>query len=167
MLQVDPEQLREDAVVDHVAHEAAQLRVGTDRPDNLVERHRIEDEVVAERVELQRLVVHDSGARIERQDVFLCRLRVHRNQEVDFLLACDVSALARPNRVPGRQAGDIRRKHVLARDGDAHEQNRAQQHEVGRLAAGAVDGGHLEAEVVDHALFTLMGLFFLNRKICR
>ena len=60
---VDAEQLRQDAVVDHVLHEAAQLRVGAHRRDELVERHRIEREVGAQRVELQRLVVHDRGAR--------------------------------------------------------------------------------------------------------
>ena len=51
------EQLREHAVVDHVLDEAAQLRVRADLGDDLVERHRIEIEVVAQRVELQRLVV--------------------------------------------------------------------------------------------------------------
>ena len=102
--QVDAEQLRQDAVVDHVAHEAAQLGVGTDRRDQLVERHRVEHEVVAQRVQLQRLVVDDRRARLERQHVFLRRLRVHRDEEVDFLLPRDVAALAGPDRVPGRAA---------------------------------------------------------------
>ena len=39
------------------------LASGQTGVDQLVERHRIEDEVVAERVELQRLVVDDRGAR--------------------------------------------------------------------------------------------------------
>ena len=72
--QVDAEQLREDAVVDHVAHEAAQLGVRTDGRDELVERHRVEHQVVPQRVQLQRLVVDDRGARVERQHVFLGRL---------------------------------------------------------------------------------------------
>ena len=46
---VDAEQLREHAVVDHVLDQAAQLGVGADAGDDLVERHRVEGEVVAQR----------------------------------------------------------------------------------------------------------------------
>jgi hypothetical protein len=102
--------------------------------------------------EFERLVVHDGGARIERQDVFSRGLRIHRHQEVDFLLPGDVTAPARPDGVPRGQSGDVRRKHVLAGDRNTGEENGPQQDEVGRLAPGAVDGGHLDAEVVDDAL---------------
>ena len=167
MLQVDPEQVREDAVVDHVAHEAAQLRVGTHRRHQLVERHRVEHDIVPERVELQRRVVDDRGARIERQDVFFRGFRVHRNQEVDFLFPSDIAALAGANRVPGREAGDIRREHVLPGYRDTHQENRAQQDHVGRLATRAIDGRHLDAEIVHDALGAGCGFLFLNREICR
>ena len=146
---LDPEQLRQDAVVDHVAHEAAQLGVRADRLDELVERHRVEHQVRAHLVELERLVVHDRRARIERQGVFAGRLGVHRHEQVDFLLAADVAVPVRPDGVPGGQAGDVRREEVLPRHRDAHLEQRANEHEVGRLAPRAVDGGHLDAEVVD------------------
>ena len=151
-VEVDAQQLGEDAVVDHVPHEAAQLGVRAHRRDQLVERHGIEHQVGAQRVQLQRLVVDDRGAGIQRQHVLLCRLRIHRDEEVDFLLAGDVAALAGPDRVPGRQAGDVRREHVLARHRHAHQQNRPQQDQVRGLAARSVDGGDLNAEIVDDAL---------------
>ena len=99
--------------------------------DQLVERHRIERQIVAQFVQLQRLVVEHGRARLERHHVFLRRLRVHRDQEVDFLLARDVAVLAGANRVPGRQARDVRREQVLARDRDAHLEDGAQKHDVG------------------------------------
>ena len=143
-----PSRLREDAVVDHVAHEPAQLRVGADRLDEIVERHRVEDEVGADLVELQRLVVDDGGAGIERQHVLARRLRVHRDEDVDLLLAADVPVLVRADGVPGRQAGDVRREQVLAGHRDAHLEQRPDEHEVRRLAARPVDRRHLDAEVV-------------------
>ena len=149
LVQLDVEQVREDAVVDHVADEPAQLGVGADLGDDLVERHRIEVDVAAQRVQLQRLVVDDDGAGLERQHVLARRLGVHRDQEVDFLLARDVAVLVGADGEPGRQARDVRREEVLAGDGMPIWKMDAQQHEVGGLAARAVDRGDLDAEVVD------------------
>ncbi len=122
---------------------------GADLGDDLVERHRIEDQIAAQDVELERRVVDDGAARLEREDVFLRGLRIHRDEEVDFLLPADVAALVRADGVPGRQAGDVRREQVLARHRHAHLEDRAQQDEVRRLAARSVDRGDLDAEVVD------------------
>ena len=44
---------------------------------------------------------------------------------------------------------------------------RPQQHEVGGLAAGAVDGRDLDAEIVDDALLLEAACCFLNGEICR
>jgi hypothetical protein len=120
---IEAEQLREDARIDHVAHQAAQLRVGAYRLDQRVERYGIKNEVAAQGVEFQRLVVHHGAARLERQHIFLRGLGIHRDEEVHFLLARDVVPLARANRVPGREPGDVRREHVLARDRDTHEED--------------------------------------------
>ena len=88
---VDRQQPREHAVVNHVAHEAAQLGVVGDRGNQLVERDRIENQVVAQLVQLQRLVVDHGGARRERQHVLFRRLGVQRDEEVDLLLPGDVA----------------------------------------------------------------------------
>ena len=158
---VDREQLREHAVVNHVAHEAAELRVGGDGGDELVEGNGIEDDVAAQLVELQRLVVDRRRAGRQREHVFLGRFRVHRHEEVDFLLAADVALGARADGVPGGQARDVRREHVLARHRHAHLEDRAQQHHVGGLAARSVDGGDLDGEIVDDALGARFGRGFL------
>jgi hypothetical protein len=167
MSEVDPEKPGQDAVVDHVPHETAKLGVRTHGSDQLVEGHRIEHQVRAKRVQLERLVVDNGRAGIERQDIFLGCFRVHRDEEIDFLLTRDVVALARSDGVPGWQPGDIGREHVLARDRHAHEEHGTQQHHVGRLASRSVDGGHLNTEIVDDTLARRGALFFLNRKICR
>jgi hypothetical protein len=117
--------------------------------DELVERYRVVNQVVAQRVQLQRLVVDDARARLEREDVLARRLGVHRDEEVDFLPAGDVAVTAGPNRVPRGQAGDVRREEVFPGHRHAHLEDRAQENEVRRLASRAVDGGHLDAEVVD------------------
>ena len=157
LVELDVEQEREDAVVDHVADEAPQLRVGADLGDDLVERDRIEVDVAAQRVQLQRLVVDDDGAGLERQHVFFRGLGIHRDEEVDFLLARDVAVLVRPDGVPGRQARDVRGKQVLAGDRHAHLEDGAEQHQVGRLTARSVDGGDLNREVVDDGRPRLRG----------
>ena len=54
--------------------------------------HRIEHQVAAQAVQLERLVVEHRASRLERQHVLARRLRVHRDEEVDFLLAGDVAA---------------------------------------------------------------------------
>ena len=48
LAEIDVEQVRQHAVVDHVLDEAAELRVRADLGDDLVERHGIEHEVVRE-----------------------------------------------------------------------------------------------------------------------
>jgi hypothetical protein len=116
---------------------------------------------------LQRLVVDDRRSRIERQDIFFRRLRIHGDEEVDFLLARKIASLAGSNRVPRRQSRDVRREHVLARHGHAHQQNRSEQDHVRRLAPRSVDGGDLDAEVVDDALASALRTLLLNGKICR
>ncbi len=146
---VDAKQPRHDAVVNHVADETTQFGVGTHGRYNLVEGHGIEGEVRAQRVQLQRFVVDHRGAGIQRQHVFLGRLRIHRDEEIHFLLAANVSALAGSNRVPGGQAGDVRREHVLPGYRHAHQKDGPEQDEVGGLASRSVDGGDLDAEIVD------------------
>ena len=80
------------------------------------------------------------------------RLRIHRDQEIDFLLAADVAVLVGANRVPGGQSGDVRREHVLAGDRHAHLENAAQQHRVRTLRTGTIDRRDLNAHVVDDSL---------------
>ena len=151
LAQLDVEQVRQGAVVDHVAHQAAQLGVGADGGDQLVKRHRIERHVGPQRFQVQRLVVDHAGAGLERQHVLARRLGVHRHEEINFLLPGDVPVLVGADRVPGRQAGDVGRKQVLAGHRDPHLEQRPDEDQVGGLAARAVDGGDLDAELVDRA----------------
>ena len=149
LVHVDVEQLRHDADVDHVLDQLAQLGFRTDRRHQLVVGHRIERQIVAQFVQLQRLVVEHGGAGRERHHVLLRGFRVHRHQEVDFLLARDVAVLVGANGVPGRKSGNVRREKILARNRNAHLENAAQKHRVGTLRARPVDRRDLNAHVVD------------------
>src|SRR5262249_34267450 len=140
LLEIDRQQPRQDAVVDHVADETPQLRIVADRRDELVERNRIEHEVVAQLVELERFVVDDRCPRLEPQDVLARRLGVHGDEKINFFLATDVPVLVRAYRVPGGQAGDVRREEIFAGYGYAHLKDRSNQDQVGGLTARPVDG---------------------------
>ena len=60
-----------------------------------------------------------------------------------------VAVLVDANLVPGGQSLDVRRKEVLARDGNAHAEDGLHEQAVGARRTGAVDVGDLEGEIVD------------------
>ena len=146
---VDVEELGQHAVIDHVADAAAQLGLRGHGGHQPVERHWIEHQVVTQRVEPERLVIHDRRARPERHHVFACRLLIHRHQEIDLFLASDIPVLVGSDGVPGWKARDIRGEEVLGRHRHAHLKDGAQQDEVGGLAPRPVDRSYLDAKVVD------------------
>ncbi len=74
--QVDGEQLRDDADVDHVLDQLAQLGLRTDGGGDLVEGHRIADDVVAVLLEVEALFVDGDAAGGQREHVLLRRLGV-------------------------------------------------------------------------------------------
>src|SRR5213075_1830645 len=57
LAEIDVEQTRQDAVVDHVLDQPAKLRVVAHLGNDLVERNGVKHEIVAQRAELQGLVV--------------------------------------------------------------------------------------------------------------
>jgi hypothetical protein len=152
LLHVDGEQPGNDAVVKHVAHQLAQLGIRAHRRDQLVEGRRVEMQIGPQGVELERLVIDDGGAAIQLHHVFARSFRVHGDQEIDLLLAADITVFAGADGEPGGQSGDVGREHVLAGDGHAHLENGTHQDGVGSLAAGSVDCGDLNGEIVDYGM---------------
>ena len=120
LVELDPEQPRQHAVIDHVANTTAQRDLAGHVADELVERHRIAHQVAAHAVQLQRLVVDDRGAQIEIEHILPRRLRIHGHEDFGLLLPADIAVLVGPDREPGRQAGDVRREHILGRDRHTH-----------------------------------------------
>ena len=150
--QIDVEQLRHNADVNHVADQAAQPRVGQTGSDQLVERNRIKRQVLAQSIQLQRLVVNHAGVRSQTHHIFARRFRIHRHQKVDLLLPRDVAVVVGADGEPRGQPGDVGREKVLAGNRNAHLENRAHQDGIGGLAAGTVDRRHLNAHVVENSL---------------
>ena len=101
---------------------------------------------------MQRLVVNDGGAGGKIEHIVAGCFGIHRDEEINPALAADEAVLVGTNGVPRGQAGDVRRKQVLGRNRDAHLEQRPEQNEVGRLTSGAVDGGNLDAEIVNDAV---------------
>src|SRR5208337_3454731 len=104
-----------------------------DRSHQLVVRYRVEVQIGAKRVQLERLIVDDGRVRLQLHGVFARRLGIHRDQEIDFFFPGYVAVLAGANGEPGRQALNIRGEHVLSRDGDTHLEDGAHQNIVRRL----------------------------------
>ena len=162
---VDFEQLGHDAHVNHVLDQLAQLGLGADGRDQFVVGNGVENQVGAQAVELQRLVVQHGCAGGQRHHVFLRGLGIHRDHEIDFFLARDVAVFVGANGVPGGQTGDVRGKQVLAGDRNSHLKNAAQQNGVGTLRAGAVDGRDLNTHVVDDRLWLWLAALSVERYI--
>ena len=149
LVALDAEALGHDADVDHVREQLAKSRVLRQLARQFRERNFEEGDVIAHALAVQRRVVNADGAGLQRHDVLARRRRIHADHDVDFFFARDPAVFVRADGEPRRQAGDVRREHVLAADGHAHLKDRAHQDVVGRLRAGAVDGGHVDRAVVD------------------
>ena len=151
LLHFNAQEPGDHTVVDHVADELAELGVGDDRRHQLVKGHGIKHQIAAQAAEAELLVVNHGGVRLERLHVLFSGVGIHRHQEINFFLARDVAVLRSANREPGRQAGNVRREKVLARDRDAHLEQGPEKDGIGRLAARAVDRRYLDAEVIKNA----------------
>ena len=154
-LHIDGKQVRHNAVVDHIAHQLAQLGFGADWTHEFVERHGVEMQVGPQRVQLERLIVNHRRSAVELHHVFTRSLGIHGHQKINFFLAADVPLLAGADGEPGGQPLNVRREHVLSRDGNAHLKNSAHQHAVRGLTAGTIDCCDLDAEIVDYGLLKL------------
>ena len=146
---LDIEQAHEDADVDHVGDVGPQLGIGAGLARELVDGHGIVRDVVA--LDGERLVdrVQADAARFQFLDVLGDRRFVHRHQNFGALAAGQVAVFADADGEPRGQALNVGGEQVLAAGRDAHLVNGADQRVVGGLAAGAVDRGDRDGEVVD------------------
>ncbi len=127
-LHVQSKQLGGHPHIDHVLDQLAQLGFRTNRRHQLVIGNGIEGQVVAELVELQRIIEEHRGAGSQRQNIFPRRLWIHSDEKVDLFFAGDVAALVGADGIPRRQSGNIGRKKVLAGNRNAHLEDGTQQH---------------------------------------
>ena len=150
---VDLEQGHQRADVGDVAQQRA-VAVALERLDaHLAERDAEDGDLGAHEggVERPGRVVQQVAAGAHRRHVLGIRRRIERDDEVDLGRTRRVAVLADPNVVERRQSLDVRREDVLPRDRNAHAEDRLHEQAVGAGRARAVDGGHLECEVVDAA----------------
>ena len=163
-LPLDADELRDDADVNHVRQQLAKARVRGQLAGQLRERHFVEFDVLTNALAIQRCVVDAERAGLQGFDVLARGLRIHAHHQIDFFFARDPAVLVRANREPRRQTSDVRWKHVLAADRNAHLKNRAHQHVVRRLRTRAVDRGHVNRQIIDDRLSPLGNLVENGRR---
>ncbi len=164
----DVEQIGADADVHHVGDAVAEFRWDIRLRDGLLDRDFVVDDIAAA---LSPLPIGGDDAYAARRQVLNVLgggVLVHDDCDLGRRAPCDVTVLARADRVPGRQTLDIRREQVLAADRDAHAEQRADQDLIGGLAARSVLGGDHEGKIVDDrcALFTGLSLYLRLKTDC-
>ena len=149
-LGLDAEQRRERAEIDDVLEQLALAGIGVFAIADRGQRHAEHGDVVAELRRRHRLrrIVEQVAAGLDRGDVLVPGLRVHRHHEVDAAAGAEMAGLGDADLVPGRQALDVRREDVARRHRHAHPQHRAGEQLVGARRAGAVDVGEPDDEIV-------------------
>ena len=150
-LQVDVEQRRQRADVDHVLEQLALARVAPFLRAHLGDGHAQHLDVIPRPDARQRRIVEQPAAGHDLGQVFLVGLRVHGDHQVDAVAPRQIARLRHPHLVPGRQALDVGGEDVLRADRDAHAEQRLGENAVGARRARAVHGGELHHEVVDAA----------------
>ena len=165
---VHVEQRRQRADIDDVLEQLALARIGVCRVADRGQRHADHGDVVAELRARHRLggVVEQVAAGLDRGDVLVEGLRVHRDHHVDAAAGAEMAVLGDAHLVPGRQALDVGREDVARRDRHAHAQDRAREQLVGAGRARAVDVGEADDEVVYAADRAGTGMVF-RRESCR
>ncbi len=149
-LEVHVEQRGKRADIDDVLEQLALARVGVGVVRELGQRHADDRDVVAKfrARDRPRRVIEQVAAGLDRGDVGVPGLRVHRHHHVDAAARAQMAGFRHPHLVPGRQALDVGRKDVARTDRHAHAQDRLGEQRVRRRRAGAVDVGELDDEVV-------------------
>ena len=149
-LGVHAEQRRERAGIRDVLHQDALARALELGVAHLGERNPEVGHVRPRQplVERPRRVVEQPAAGPDLLDVLLVGRGVERDHQVEVRRPRRVAVLVDPDLVPGRQALDVRREHVLPGHRDAHAEDGLHDQAVGRRRPGAVGGGDLESEFV-------------------
>ena len=154
-IHVDGKKRHQDADVDDVLHQDALARLDERLGAHPGQGHAEESDVVAVQrlVERPGRVVKNVSARDDFADVARVGLGVHRHHQVEIGRTCGVAVLVDADFVPGGQALDVRRKQVLARNGNPHAKDGLHDEAVGARGAGTVDVGKLEREIVGSFYF--------------
>ena len=118
-LDVHVEQRRQRADIDDVLEQLALARIAVGRVGDRGERHADHVDVLAELRGRHRLggIVEQVAAGLDRGDVLVPGLRVHRDHHVDAAARAEMAVLGDAHLVPGRQALDVGREDVARRTG--------------------------------------------------
>ena len=96
-----------------------------------------------------RRIVEEIAALLDRGDILVEGLRVHRDEHVGAAACAEMAGFRNADFVPRRQALDIRRKYVTGRHRHPHPHDRAGEQLIGARRARAVDIGKTDYAVVN------------------
>ena len=149
-LEIDVRERGDDADVRDILHQDSRARAIEPLVAHARERHADDRNVIPVQLPAARpgRVVDQPSARLDVRHVLGVGLGIHRDHHVDPIRTGLVAVLGYPDLVPRGQALDIRRKIILADDGDAHAEYRLAQKAVRARRAGAVYRGDLDDNVV-------------------
>ena len=149
-LDVHVDERGQHADIDDVLEQLALARIGVFAVADRGQRHADDRDVLAEFGGRQRLggIVEQVAARLDRRDVALEGLRIHRHHQVGAAAGAEMARLGDAHLVPGRQALNVGREDVARRHRHAHAQNGAREHLVRARGPRAVDVGEADDEVV-------------------
>ena len=113
-LRVHVEQRAQRAEIDDVLEQLALARIGIGRIGDRGQRHADHGDVGAEFRRRHRLgrIVEQIAAGLDRGEVLVPGLRVHRHHHVDAAARAEMAVLGHPHLVPGRQALNVGREDV-------------------------------------------------------
>jgi hypothetical protein len=124
-LDIHVDQRRERADIDDVLEQLALARIGVFAIADRGQRHADDVDVAAEARRGHRFgrVVEQIAAGLDRSEILVPGLRVHRDHQVGPAACPKVAGLRDSHLVPGRQALDVRGKDVARRHRDAHPED--------------------------------------------
>ncbi len=167
-LDLDAQKLGQRADIDDVLEQLALARIAVGGIADLRQRHAQDVDVVAEfrRRDGAGGIVEQITAGIDRGDILVPGLGVHRHHQVHAAAPAQPAMARDPHFVPGGKALDVGGEDVARSDRHAHAQNGAGEHLVRRRRTRAIDVGELHHKVIDgfyrrHA-YSVLGAFSRN-----
>ena len=147
---VDVEKGGQRADIDDVLEQLPLARVLVGAVADFGQRHADAVHILTEFRRRQRLgrIVQQITTRLDRGDILVPGLRVHRHHQVHTAAPAKPAFAGNPHLIPGGKALDVGREDVARGDGHAHTQDTAGEQFVGTGRTGAVDVGELDDEIV-------------------
>ena len=111
-------------------------------------RHWVVGHILPAQIQLEVIGIKAHAPGLKACQILYGCVRIHQHHHRRAGLARNIAGAAAADCVPSGQPLNVRRKQILAANRDAHAEQGAHEHHVGRLAAGPICRTNLDREVV-------------------